>query len=103
MISGVVISDGSVKASGARRKIRIRLVGELIPLNVDAELVGRVGTEHNFRQEAQVIGELGSDEQIKLTGLKGSVGRRRRIPTGSTSVVDDRKDQRICDGSHSEV
>ena len=46
MVGGVVVSDGGVEAAGGRGEIAARLVGELIALEVDAELVGCVRTEY---------------------------------------------------------
>ena len=103
MVGGVVVADGCVEAAGAHGKIAIGLVSELISFDVGAELVGIVRAEYDLRQEIQVIGKLGREEKIKLARLKCGVGRRRRVPARSASVVDDRKYQGIRDRSQAEV
>ena len=91
MVGRVVVSDRSVKAPHARGKIRVGLVSELIAFDIGAEHVGVIRTEHNLRDEAQVIRQFGRDEQIELAGLKGAMRRRNRAPAGAASAVDDRK------------
>src|SRR5580692_9546563 len=103
MIGGVVITDRCVKSARARRKIRIRLVSKGVPFNVGTEHVGGVRTEHHFREKAEVFGQLGGKEQIEFAGLKRRVRRRGRVPARSASAVDNWIDQRVCDGSYTEV
>ena len=103
MIGRIVIADRRVKAPHARGKIRVGLVSELIAFDIRAEHVGVIRTEHNLRDEAQVIRQFGRDEQIELAGLKGVVGRCGRVPAGAARAVGDGEDQRIGDRSHAVV
>lgn len=103
MIGRIVIADRRVKAPHARGKIRVGLVSELVAFNIGAEHVGVVRTEQNLRDEAQVIGQFGRDEQIELAGLKAIVGRCGRVPAGAACAVADGKDQRIGDRSNTVV
>src|ERR1700679_4009127 len=103
MVGGVVIPDGSVEAAASSGKVAVRLVGELIAFNVQAEYVGIVRAKHDLGQKTQALGKLGGEEQIKLTRLKGGVGYGDRVAAGSAATIDDGKNKGIGNRSDAEV
>src|SRR5580693_4570907 len=103
MVSRIVISNRCVEAAGGCREIAVHSIGELVTFDVGTEYIGGVRAQYNLGQEAQMIGELGGHKQIELARLKTGVWRRERIPARSASIGDDRKYQRIRDGSDAKI